>query len=291
MLTDLWSRGEGGRQNEVTKNSIHLRGHFYFWLASILTLIGIAFAGAQRARAQSPTYSAELTPNPVRSDDVAGDARIQVLTRPIGALVFLDGEYSMTGRTPYTITHFLKGQYRIRATKPGYENWETDYVFNGQGDDKLSIKMKPKTRSKALLRSMLFPGLGQSYSEHKTRAFAISLMQFSAAGILIYRDSQYTEALNDYNAALQNFQANQKNQDGQADLIAQVKARQTDLDEAYAARKRWLIITGLVYVYNLADAFLFFPSYRNNALDVSVTLDQNPERHGAALELNVQAKF
>jgi hypothetical protein len=256
-----------------------------------LFLIILAFGGAQVAQAQNPTYSPEPASNSIRSDEPGIEARIQILTRPIGALVFLDGEYSMVGRTPYTIAHFLKGPYRIRATKPGYENWKNDYIFNGQGDDKLSIKLKPKTRYKALLRSALFPGMGQVYSDHKTRGVVISLMQFSAAGVLLYQDFKYTEALNDYNTAVKNFQASQKVQDGQADLIAQVRARKADLDEAYEIRKRWLIITGVIYVYNLADAFLFFPSYHNSALDVSVSLNQNSELRSAALELNVKAKF
>jgi hypothetical protein len=232
-----------------------------------------------------------LAPNTTRTADAETNARIQILTRPIGAIVFLDGEYSMAGRTPYTISYFLKGPYRIRATKPGYKNWEKDYVFNGQGDDKLSIKMAPKTRSKALLRSALFPGWGQAYSDHNTRGFIISLMQLSAAGVLIYRQSQYNEALDDYNAALKNFRTNQTDQELQPALTAQLQARQADLDAAYTMRKRWIILTGLVYAYNLIDAFWFFPYHHKGAVNVSVTLDRNPDQPGAAVGLNVKAKF
>ena len=178
----------------------------------------------------------------------------------------------MAGRTPYTITHFLNGAYRIRATKTGYENWSSEYSFNGRGNDKLTIKLKPKTRAKAIMRSAVLPGWGQVYADQRTKGLLISLLQFSAIGFLIYQDSRYTEALNEYRAALNSFQAQQNTQDGLDDLIAQVKASQADLDDAHTRRKRWLIITGSIYLYNLLDAALFFPAYHRGDLDVSVTL-------------------
>jgi len=294
MLPHLWSSCEGGQhdmriENSASRTKKHwrFRGCFHCWVLAGMILLGVALNDAQLAKAQSSPYAAEPAP----SNDAAFEARIQILSRPIGAVVALDGEYSMIGRTPYTITHFLRGSYRIRAATPGYETWEADYVFNGRGDDKLSIKLTSKSRYKALWRSMLVPGWGQAYSDHKTRGVIIGVMQFSAAGVLIYQDSKYTEALSDYNAALKNFQANQKTQEGQADLIAQVRARQADLDNAYETRQRWLILTGLIYAYNLADALLFFPSYRDRAVEVNVTLDRKPELSGAAVKLNVNAKF
>jgi hypothetical protein len=257
-------------------------------LACVLA-VGLMLSFAPLADAQS--FSEELGPKTDGANETGADARIQILTRPIGAQVFLEGEYSMTGRTPYTITHFLHGVYHIRATKTGYENWSTEYVFNGRGDDKLTIKLKPKTRIKAVMRSALFPGWGQVYADQRAKGFLISLLQFSAIGFSIYEDSRYTEALNDYRAALNSFQAQQSTQDGQDDLIAQVKAAKADLDGAYTRRKRWLIIAGSIYLYNLLDAAFFFPSYHHGDLNVSVTLDPQPNANGAAIGLNVNKKF
>jgi hypothetical protein len=294
MLPRLWSSCEGRQQGKITENSFEKISHHFltrFYRGIAASLIGLALNSMQPAAALPQTFSASPTAEASRADDAGMEARIQVLTRPIGALVFLDGEYSMTGRTPYTVTYFLKGRYRIRATKLGYEDWKKDYVFNGQGVDKLSIKLTPKTRYKAFLRSMLVPGLGQAYSDHKTRGLVIGVMQFSAAGVLIYRNFKYTDALNEYNAALKNFQAGQKTQEGQAELVAQLLARKAVLDEAYEIRKRWLVITGLIYAYNVLEALIFFPSYQQGNVNVSVSLAQNPERYGAAVGLKVKAKF
>jgi hypothetical protein len=259
------------------------------WLSAGLLLAGLMLFQPQLAASQS--YSEAPTLKAVNANETSADARIQILTRPIGALVFLEGEYAMAGRTPYTITHFLNGVYHIRATKTGYENWSTDYTFNGRGDDKLTIKLKPKTRVKAMIRSAVFPGRGQAYADQRTKGIFISLAQFSAVGFSVYENFRYNDALNDYRTALKRFQAQQNSQDGQGDLIAQVTATKADLDDAYERRKRWLIITGSIYLYNLIDAAFFFPSYHRGDLDVNVTLEPQPSASGAVIGLNVNAKF
>jgi len=248
------------------------------------------FAGAQLTMAQN-AEAQETASTSESVNDAITDARIQILTRPIGAFVFLDGEYSTAGRTPYTITHHLKGVYRIRAKNRGFEDWSTDYLFNGQGDDKLTIKMTPKTRTKAAWRSLLFSGLGQCYSDRKTTGVLLGLMQASGAGVLIYQQSQYNKAQNAYNVALQNYRANQQSQDGQQALINALRGRQADLNEAYDRRQRWLLINGAVYVYNLIDVLFFFPSYQKGGVEAGVTLQQSPDAQRAVVGLNMKAKF
>jgi hypothetical protein len=263
--------------------------HLHIWSWTGLLLSGLILLQPKAAAPQ--TVSDEPILKAAKANETGADARIQILTRPIGALVFLEGEYAMAGQTPYTITHFLSGVYRIRATKTGYENWSTEYSFNGRGDDKLTIKLKPKTRAKAVMRSAVLPGWGQAYADQRTKGFLIGLVQFSAIGFSLYENSRYNEALNDYRVALNRFQAQQNSQDGQGDLVAQVRATKADLDDAYERRKRWLIITGSIYLYNLIDAALFFPSYHRGDLNVNVTLEPQPDVSGTAIGLNVNAKF
>ncbi len=261
----------------------------HVWKLAGLLLAGLMLLQPRLAASQA--FSEALTSKAANANETGADARIQILTRPIGALVFLEGEYAMAGRTPYTITHFLSGVYHIRATKIGYENWSTDYIFNGRGDDKLTIKLKPKTRAKAVMRSAVFPGWGQAYADQRTKGFLISLAQFSAVGFSVYENFRYNDALNDYRIALRRFQAQQNSQDEQGNLIAQVTATKADLDDAYERRKRWLIITGSIYLYNLIDAAFFFPSYQRGDVDVNVTLEPQPGTSGTAIGLNVNAKF
>ncbi len=289
MLPHLWLGCEGERKSKIFLDFFY---RFSQRLAAlprryaVRGLFGFIWACSQTLAAQTPEPASTYT----RVDDKT-EARIQILTRPTAAIVWLDGEYSMTAHTPYTITHFLRGRYRIRATKVGYEDNEKDYFFNGQGDDKLTIKLAPKTRFKALWKSMYLPGSGQVYSDHRTQGVVIGLMQFSAAGVLLYRQIKYNDASNNYNTALKKFQASQKTQDGQADLIAQVLARKAVLDDAYDLRRRWLTVAGLIYAYNLLDAVVFFPAYHHGDAEVKVSLAPAPRALPPAIGLNVQATF
>lgn len=290
MLFHLWLCCEGGRECKLVKN-------FFYRLSKLLTVVlsrqvmsgfmVCLFVAGHRLAAQTT----EPASNYARAEETKTEARIQILTRPTAATVGLDGEYSMTGHTPYTITLFLRGRYRIYATKVGYEDNEKDYFFNGQGDDKLTIKLSPKTRFKAVWKSAYLPGSGQIYSDHSTQGVVIGLLQFSAAGVSLYRQVKYNDALNAYNKALKNFQASQKTQDGQADLIAQVVARKAVLDDNYELRKRWLMVTGLIYAYNLLDALIFFPAYHHGDAEVKISLEQQGQERNPAIGLNVQATF
>jgi hypothetical protein len=252
-------------------------------------LAGLTLFQPKHAAAQ--TFSDELTSNAANDKEAVADARIQILTRPNGALVSLEGEYAMAGRAPYTITHFLRGVYHIRATKTGYENWATEYSFNGRGDDKLTIKLKPKTRAKAIMRSAVFPGWGQAYADQRAKGVLISLLQCSAIGFSIYENFRYTDAFNDYNTALRNLRAQQNTQSGKDDLIAQVRATKSNLDDAYTRRRRWLIAAGSIYLYNLLDAAFFFPTYHRGDLEINVTFNSQTGASGAAIGFNVNKKF
>lgn len=290
MLPHLWLCCEGGRESKIHKN-------FFYRLFKRLPALslrqvtnGLIFCilvVSHRLAAQTSEPASDYT----RAEESKTEARIQILTRPTAATVWLDGEYSMAGHAPYTITHFLRGRYRIHAAKLGYEDNEKDYFFNGQGDDKLTIKLAPKTRFKALWKSIYLPGSGQIYSDHRTQGVVIGLMQFSAAGVLLYRQIKYNDALNGYNTALKKFQASQKTQDGQADLIAQVVARKAVLDDNYELRSRWLMVTGLIYAYNLLDAVIFFPAYHHGDAEVKISLEQQWQERHLAIGLNVKATF
>jgi len=290
MLSHLWLCCEGGRESNIFKKLFsralkRLTALSLRRMMNGLALFVLVFS--HRLAAQTPEPASSYT----STDEAKMEARIQILSRPTAAIVWLDGEYSMTGHTPYTITHFLRGRYRIRATKLGYEDNEKDYFFNGQGDDKLTIKLSPKTRFKALLKSLYLPGSGQVYSDHRTQGVVIGLMQFSAAGVLLYRQVKYSDASNDYNIALKKFQASQKTQDGQADLIAQVVARKAVLDDAYDLRRRWLMMTGLIYAYNLLDALIFFPAYHHGDAEVKISLEPQWRERKPAIGLNMKATF
>ncbi len=218
-------------------------------------------------------------------------AKTQILSRPTGAIVSLKGEYGLAGRAPYTVVHYLKGHYQIKAEKFGYEDWSKDFFFTGKGNEKISIKLSPKTRLKGFYRSMLFPGWGQAYSDQRMKGGIIAAAQGVTLGALLYQNARYNEALDDFNAASAAFQQGQSDAVQRPLLLTQLNAAQAGLDDRYEARRRWALFAASVYLYNLLDIVLFFPSYHHDNVDINLTVTPPVDPTLESFKVGVQAQF
>lgn len=223
-------------------------------------------------------------------EEMGASAKTQILSRPTGAIVYFEGEYGLAGRAPYTIAQHLKGYYRIHAKKHGYEDWSGEFLFTGKGNEKLSIKLSPKTRPKALLRSALFPGWGQAYTDQKIKGAIIATAQLTSLGVFIYHNVKYNDALDNFNAASNAFRQANTAQD-RAALAVALSAAQSRLDDRFEKRRRAALIAGTVYLYNLLDVLLFFPNYHHDDVEVNMNLALPPDRAAQGAMINVEAKF
>ncbi len=226
-----------------------------------------------------------------KATELENAAKTQILSRPSGAIVSLQGEYGLAGRAPYTVVHYLKGRYKIKAAKYGYENWSKEFFFAGKGNEKISIKLSPKTRVKGFYRSMLFPGWGQAYADQRVKGALIATAQSVSLGALIYQNAQYNEALDDFNAAAAAFQQGQGDAVQRPILLGQLNAAQSELDGRYEARRRWALFAASIYVYNLLDILLFFPSYHHDNVEVNLTVTPPVDPASETFKVGVQAQF
>lgn len=226
-----------------------------------------------------------------KAPETESSAKTQILSRPSGAVVSLKGEYGLAGRAPYTVAHYLKGRYQIKAEKFGYENWSKDFFFTGKGNEKISIKLSPKTRLKGFYRSMLLPGWGQAYSDQRLKGGVIATAQLAALGALLYQNAQYNEALDDFNFAATAFQQGQSDAVQRPVLLAQLNAAQAELDDRYEGRRRWALFAASIYFYNLLDLVLFFPSYHHDNVEVKLTVTPPVEPTMESIRVGVQAQF
>lgn len=232
---------------------------------------------------------AQLSPSKAPEPEII--AKTQILSRPAGAVVFLRGEYDLAGRAPYTVVHYLKGRYKIKATKYGYENWSKDFFFAGKGNEKISIKLSPKTRLKGFYRSMLFPGWGQAYADQRLKGGIIASAQGISLGALLYENARYNEALDDFNAAAAAFRQGQSDAVQRPVLLSALTSAQSQLDDRFEARRRWALFAASIYVYNLLDILLFFPSYHHNNVEVGVTIVPPADPASESVRVGVQAQF
>ena len=146
--------------------------------------------------------------------------------------------------------------------------------FVGKGEDKLLIRLSPKTRGKAAIRSLFFPGWGQVYGEHKLKGTFISAIQLGLGIGTLFAINSYNDAQDDFERALSNFELSKSQ-----DAFRALQDKESSAEEAYNLRNTMLIVTGVFWVYNLFDSIVFF-SNKGVHIDIESSLLSNRINEG-----------
>jgi len=187
--------------------------------------------------------------------------RVIIKSDPPGAMIYFKGENSFVGVTPFKLKPNLIGNYRITATKSGFEKSKLEYVFKGTERGVLRLRLIPKTRFKAGIRSLVFPGWGQIYSERKKSGIFLSLLQAGAGLFALMAHLDYDKAFDDYQSALDDYLTNNQNYEVAIQKWQIVESRYRRAEKAFNKRKNWLAISGGLWLYNFLDSIFFFPSF------------------------------
>jgi hypothetical protein len=141
----------------------------------------------------------------------------------------------------------------------------------------LALHMQRKTRMDAVLRSALFPGLGQEYNGQNTKAFLVGLGGIVAGGYLLHHQIRYDEAVRDFEKVKQRYEraATVEERD---ELGLQLQLLYDREDDRYGRRNLALEIAAGYWVFSVLDAALSFAEPWG---DVGV---QGPRRFGLVVE-------
>jgi tetratricopeptide (TPR) repeat protein len=197
---------------------------------------------------------------------------ITIKTNPPGVMIYFEGENGFVGVTPLTLKSKLIGTYKITAVKSGYEKTKLEYFFKGTESGTMRFNLSPRTRFKAGIRSLVFPGWGQRYSERKWTGILFSIAQLGL-GIYTYdvhRD--YEKAIKDYNKALDIYEENIKNSQLREKYYTIALDKYHKADDAFEKRQTWLAVFGGVWLFNFLDSIFFFPSFDRDIFKNSIPL-------------------
>ncbi len=186
---------------------------------------------------------------------------------PSGATVYVEGEHTFVGKTPMNFPYLLVGTYKITASKRGYEDWFQTVNLVGRRSGSLLIRLSPKTRFKAALRSTLFPGWGQHYLDKRFKGGAISFAMIGLTLSSLVSDYQYDRAVDRYKRALRDYNTAKREEDRLA-LEGKVQDKEKKADDSYRHRNALLWMTGTLWTYNILDALIFFPSFQQVGYDL-----------------------
>jgi len=218
-----------------------------------------------------------------QEEGTKSESGLVITSVPSGATVFLEGEYSLNATTPATLPLNLKGKYKIRALKEGYEGWSTSIWLDGTTPKLISITLAPKTRLKGALRSAIIPGWGQYYYGEKKKSFLFSLATLGAAAAFAitdndfsYKNDAFVAARNDYNAA--------PSVEDKYRLKQILDEKQRQAYDAENIRRTTLVLVGAAWGFNFLDALIFYPSLKES-LNISSSISIDPAKKGMKLSL------
>jgi len=187
----------------------------------------------------------------------SGALRIEIAPR--GTVVKLDGpQRSITG-SPNTIQRPIAGWYRVEATHPGFETWKRDLYIDGSSPATVSAQLAAKSKWKAGLRSVFFPGWGHYYSDRNGRGAVFTVLTLGMAAGYVAFALEADDKVTEYER-LQEQYDNAESVSEQEALQSSVEDARESAYDAESNKRTWGYLTVGVYVYQILDAVIFFPS-------------------------------
>ena len=192
-------------------------------------------------------------------DAAQGDVTIR--SDPQGALVTLTGEMIVSGVTPARFRQLLIGKYIVSVERPGYERYTSRAFLDPSRSMEIDVKLTPKTRFKAAVRSLVVPGWGQYYSGQRKKAFALAVLTLGSAAAYLVADNDFDDKNDEYEAVRQQYD----DAGTTAERQRLWPALRTSRQDAYNAETARRITLGAIvgcWGLNLLDALIFFPDER-----------------------------
>jgi PEGA domain/Family of unknown function (DUF5683) len=210
---------------------------------------------------------------------------LEVTSDPSGTTITLDGEFKLAGVTPTVFSQPLTGIYILKASREGYESYKTKVVLTGGSPLSVNIRLAPKTRFKAFIRSVVIPGWGQYYAGEKGRGivFGITTLAVGLTGLVAQLD--YADKRDAYDFALSEF-AEERSIEKKKAMEDMVNLAREEAYDAESFRNITAGVIAAVWVYNLIDAVLFFPDKKYEAHVPRISLDTGKDFSKIGLAVN-----
>jgi hypothetical protein len=189
---------------------------------------------------------------------LADSSSLSIDIRPGGSTVELEGPQHTITATPNTISRPVAGWYRLRASYPGYESWSKKVYIDASSPSMISGALSQKSRFRAGVRSIFFPGWGHYYSDRKGRGALITAVSVALFGGYLYLDNRADNKVSDYEVIRDDFNEAETVAEQEA-LKPQVESARRRAFDAESDRRNWGWATIAFYGYQVLDAVVFFP--------------------------------
>jgi hypothetical protein len=211
-------------------------------------------------------------------------ASFSVNSDPVGAEVILEGVVTIVGITPVSFEQGPEGEYKVRIKKYGYETYRSSVYLDPQKPMSLSVNLKPKTRFKALARSVLIPGWGQAYTDQRLKAGCFLLLAAASVGSYLIADSDFDDKDDRYNDLLREYNS-LSTYEGKLALYPRLAEAREEAYDFESVRR--ITIGAVIAVWGLSalDLLFFFPETGSELAVGSLSIVPDVKNGGARVML------
>jgi len=146
----------------------------------------------------------------------------------------------------------VPGAYELRLSGIGYTTYERTVVVHDGESVEINHPMSRPTLAGALVRSVVFPGWGQSYSGRHGIVYSGIFVLCAAASIDL--QLAYTQTVSDYTSSIRNYSLAQNHADS-AIFLQKLSSSRTRKNNFNYYRLAAFGVTGAFYLYNIINVW------------------------------------
>jgi|GEM_PF-3579936 TolB-like protein len=148
------------------------------------------------------------------------------------------------------------GKHTISSTASKYEKFSKTINVINTNPIPLTIKLVPKSKSKAISFSTVFPGYGQYYSENKTKSLLFMAAGVGLSTLLAIKYNEYSAE----DGLIQEYHQNYNNAESTTEIETTWNTYDSQVSKVNDLNTQLAIYGGtlvVVWIANIIDSFLF----------------------------------
>ena len=229
-----------------------------------------------------PTGSEAVSGDP--PDSLSGEIATFALSANVpGVSVVLKDKSRISGETPFEIMRFSEGYYKVHASKKGYERQSGEINVLRGLDGRWRVKVHSPSKIGVMLRSALWPGLGQLSSGEKVKGIVLGIVEVGAVAVVAVTDHRYRRSVDRYETALSKYNNAIRVEDIEEHRKTMLE-RSSELENNYDRRSIALGAASAVWAISALDVLMSSYGARPDIQDNALSFDLRPKtRWRAAL--------
>lgn len=207
---------------------------------------------------------------------------ISIISNPPGAEAILKGDLTIAGVTPVHFQQNLEGTYCLLIKRYGYETYKSKVNLQFGKPMSFNVNLKPRTKFKAIARSLFIPGWGQIYAEQKFKGGVLFLLSAGTSLYYFGANSDFKDKRDNYTDLEREYVLANTIEEKQR-FFPLLKVARKEAYDAETVRRITIGATAAAWALNILDLLFYFPDHDSRILVNSLAVEPDIEQGGGKL--------